>query len=447
MTADEVNPVVNARDLTPLRLVGDYVLVGSELVANGAVDIGADGRIVAVGSLASLGEARGEVRNIGGLLMPGLVNAHAHTPMTLVRSAGDGLPLQQWLTDGVWPREGKITSEDAGWGMRLGWAEMLRAGVTTSCEMYLHEEAIVDATHRSGGRLVITPGIIAALAPGGRLDGRLDEITEFHHTHHHPDQRVSVGFGPHSLYDLAPEQVAEIGERARELDNALVHIHLEETQNERAEVINKWTGRTATELLADTGLLDGRLLGAHGVWLSDSDQKLLGEAGAGIAHCPISNLKLGSGIAPTAAMLANGITVGIGTDGVASNDDLDLWQELKLAPMLARGRELDAQAMSPTTALDLATESAARAIGVDHVGRLGPGWWADMIRVDLDQPAFTPGLETDLMTSLVFAGSAAFVTDVWVAGRQVVADGECTTIDLTEAMAKVRVIGHRLAAN
>lgn len=428
-----------------MRLQADYVLINSELVADAALDVGDDGRITAVGPVGTLGQAEGVTRNVGGLLMPGLVNTHAHTPMTLVRSAGDGLPLQQWLTDGVWPREGKINSDDAGWGMRLGWAEMLLAGVTTTCEMYLHEAAIVEATHASGGRLVVTPGIIAALAPDGNLDGRLDEITAFHQTHHRPDDRVSVGFGPHSLYDLSPEQVGEIGARAQQLDDALVHIHLEETQSERAEVIDKWTGRTATELLADTGVLEGRLLGAHGVWLSDSDQKLLGQAGAAIAHCPISNLKLGSGIAPVASMLANGVTVGVGTDGVASNDDLDLWQELKLAPMLARGRDLDARAMSASTALDLATSGAARAIGLDNVGRLAPGWWADVIRVDLDQPAFTPGLESDLLTSLVFAGSASFVTDVWVAGQQVVTDGVCTTIDLHEAMDKVRSIGARLA--
>lgn len=428
-----------------LRIVGDYVLVGNELVAGGAIDIGEDGRIVAVGTESALGDTTAGVSRIGGLLMPGLVNTHAHTPMTLVRSAGDGLPLQQWLTDGVWPREFQMTTEDALWGMRLGAAEMLQAGVTTTCEMYLHESAVVAASHESGGRLVVTPGIIAALAPDGNLDGRLDEITAFHATHHQPANGVSVGFGPHSLYDLSPEQVNEVGERARDLD-ALVHMHLEETQTERDEVIGKWDGRTATQILADTGVLEGRFLGAHGVWLSESDLTLLGRFGAAIAHCPVSNLKLGSGIAPVASMLEHGITVGVGTDGVASNDDLDLWQELKLAPMLARGTALDAQAMTSATALELATVGAAKAIGLDDVGLLAAGWWADVIRIDLDQPSFTPGIETDLLTSLVFAGSAAFVTDVWVAGRQVVAEGSCTTIDLTAALAAVREIGHRLAS-
>ena len=311
-------------------------------------------------------------------------------------------------------------------------------------DRYLHESAVVEASKQAGGRLVMTAGLISALAPDGNIDGRLDEISAFHAEQHRPEEGISIGFGPHSLYDLSPEQVAEIGERARSLD-ALLHIHLEETSAEREDVIGKWTGRTATELLADTGVLEGRVLGAHGVWLSESDQLLLGQAGAAIAHCPVSNLKLGSGIAPVADMLANGITVGVGTDGVASNDDLDLWQELKLAPLLARGRGLDAQAMSAAVALELATEQAAKAIGLEDVGRLEAGWWADIIRVDLDQPAFTPGIESDLLTSLVFAGSSQFVTDVWVAGRQVVDRGECLTIDLEAAMHKAREIGHRIA--
>lgn len=426
-----------------IRLVGDAVLVGSDFVDGGAIDISSEGRILAVGAESALGDTDAEVHRVGGLLMPGLVNAHAHTPMTLVRSAGDGLPLQQWLTDGVWPREGKMTSEDAEWGMRLGSAEMLLAGVTTTCEMYLHEAAVVAAVRDAGNRLVVTPGIIAALAPNGKLDGRIDEIVDFHRANHDPANRISVGFGPHSLYDLSPEQLTEVADRARELD-ALVHIHLEETKTERDDVIDKWTGRTATELMADIGMLDGRVLGAHGVWLSDSDQRLLGEADAAIAHCPVSNLKLGSGIAPVASMLANGITVGIATDGVASNDDLDLWEELKLTPLLARGRDLDAQAMSAATAIELATVGGAQAIGLDDVGLLAEGHHADVIRIDIDQPAFTPGVDADRLTSLVFAGSARFVTDVWVGGRQVVADRTCLTIDVDEAMAEVRTRGRRL---
>jgi len=429
---------------TAQRLVADYVFSGGAMIANGAIDIDELGRIDAVGNDLSPTDA--QTRSVGGLLMPGLVNAHAHTPMTLVRSAGDGLPLQQWLTEGVWPREAKMTPEDARAGMLLGSAEMLLGGVTTSCEMYLFEDAIVDAVNQSMARLVITPGIIAALAQDGSLDERLDEVDRFHATNHDPNGRITVGFGPHSLYDLSPDQVAEIGQRAKRRD-ALVHIHLEETQTERSDVIERWTGQSATQLLESAGLLDAKLLAAHGVWLSDSDQRLLATAGAGVAHCPHSNLKLGSGVAPIVDMLATGVRVCLGTDGPASNDNLDLWEELKLAPLLARGTRLDPAALTALQALEMATIGGAQAIGLDDVGDLRVGMWADVVRVDLDNPAFTPGIVDDMVNNLVFAGSSRYVTDVWVAGTAVVAGGELLTIDIEQAIHDARVRGQRLAAS
>ena len=231
---------------TVTRLAADYVVPGEgtgRIVADGAIDIDASGRITAVGALSEL-PAGPPPNRVGGLLMPGLVNAHAHTPMTLVRSVGDGLPLQRWLREGVWPLEANMTADDARWGMLLGSVEMLLAGVTTSCEMYLFEEAMVDAVSETGGRLVVTPGVIAALAPGGNVDPRMAQIVECHRRHHNPNGRVTVGFAPHSIYDLAPAQVAEISAEARSVD-ALLHIHLEETEQERLEVMNANGGRTA----------------------------------------------------------------------------------------------------------------------------------------------------------------------------------------------------------
>jgi len=428
----------------PQRLIGDYVLIEDDLVADGAIDLGADGRIVAAGPTDSLAETSAPTHRIGGLLMPGLVNSHAHTPMTLMRSAGDGMPLQQWLTEAVWPREGKMTSEDAYWGMLLGSAEMLRAGVTTTCEMYFHEEAVLSATEMTGQRLVTTPAILPSLGGGPSVSDRIDSITEFFHKHHDPDGRVTVGFGPHALYTLSPDDLKAIGRRAQELDT-IVQVHLEETQHERTQVIDMWTGQTATEILSEVGVLDGQVLAAHGVWLSESDQALLGDAGAAVAHCPVSNLKLGSGIAPVTSMIEHGITVGLGTDGVASNDNLDLWQELRLAPMLARGRELDAQAMSASEALALATVNSAKATGLADVGLLKPGYKADVIRLDLDQPEFTPGLKSELLANVVFAGGSQHVTDVWVGGVHVIAAKQCNTIDLKHSLTEVRTRGQRIA--
>ena len=429
-----------------IRLCAEYVVPcegDGRLIAGGVVDVGEDGRIVAVGTEDELGPHPNPQR-VGGLLMPGLVNAHAHTPMTLVRSVGDGLPLERWLKEAVWPLEGRMTPDDARTGMALGSVEMLLAGVTTSCEMYLFEEALVDAVQETGGRLVMTPGVIAALAPGGDVEPRIEEISSFHAAYHDPANRVSVGFAPHSIYDLTPHQCAEIAAQAQAV-GALLHIHLDETRVEREQVMAQW-GASGTALLAEHGALDGAVLAAHGVWLDETDRRLLAEAGAAVAHCPQSNLKLGSGIASVPALLGDGVRVGIGTDGPASNDDLDLWEELRLAPLLARGALHDPEAMTASQALGLATKEAAASLLLDDVGELRAGAWADVIRVDLDVPAFHPRHDETLLTQLVFAGSSRWVTDVWVAGRRVVADGAMQTVDVDRLMADGQARSERLAA-
>jgi 5-methylthioadenosine/S-adenosylhomocysteine deaminase len=284
--------------------------------------------------------------------------------------------------------------------------------------------------------------VIQALLPDGDVDGRIEEVERFYDQHHDPDGRIAVGFAPHSVYDLSPEQCGRIAAAAAARD-AVFHIHLEETEAERNQVRDLY-GRTATRALADAGVLEAKVLAAHGVWLDGDDRRLLAGAGGAVAHCPQSNLKLGSGIAPLTRFLADGLTVGLGTDGVASNDDLDLWEELKLAPLLARGSTRDPSAIDAVTAIDLATRSGARAIGLDDVGELRPGAWADIIRIDLDQPVFTPRL--DLLTLLVFAGGSRHVTDVWVAGNRVVEGRQVTTVDVGTAMTEVDARGRRLAA-
>ncbi|MGF1597555.1 MAG: amidohydrolase family protein [Acidimicrobiales bacterium] len=414
---------------------------GIRVVAGGAVDIDAIGRIVAVGPPAQLGSGPAPTI-VGGLLMPGLVNAHAHTPMTLVRSVGDGLPLQRWLAEEVWPREGRLTADDVRAGMALGSVEMLLAGVTTSCEMYFNEEVMVEAVLATGARMVNTPGVISALLPHGDVEPRIERIAAFHRSYDDPDGRIRVGFAPHSIYDLTPQQCGEIAARAQAVD-ALFHIHLDETRAERELTIATY-GRSATRLLAEHGALEGRVLAAHGVWLDDDDRRLLAEAGASVAHCPQSNLKLGSGMADVAALLAAGVGVGVGTDGPASNDDLDLWEELRLTPLLARGLHHDPGALAVDRAFLLATSDAARAVGLDDVGWLGPGAWADLVRLDLDVPAFTPLRPDDLVTQLVFSGGARYVTDVWVAGRPVVVHREIVTVDVEALMADCQVRAARL---
>jgi 5-methylthioadenosine/S-adenosylhomocysteine deaminase len=435
--------------VTTSRYLADYVLTCNadfSLLKNAALDV-ADGRISWVGEQAEAPPHEGSTIQLGGLLMPGLVNSHAHTPMTLVRGAGDGLPLMDWLTKVMWPREGQMTSEDALWGMRLGAAEMLLSGVTSTCEMYLFEEALVEASQDVGIRLVMTPGIISALHGDsfGATDNRIAAIADFHAQHHDPDTLVTVGFGPHSAYDLPLELCSEVASAARDLD-ALLHIHVCETKDEGADLEAQHGGKSTIELLAQHEILDGKVLAAHSVWLSETDMEIYAQKGVRVAHCPVSNMKLASGTAAIQAMRAKGIDVGLGTDGPASNDDLDLWQEIKISPLLARVTELDASSMTPQDALTMATVEGSRAIGNDDSGTLQIGAKADFIRLELDTPTFVPVTNDDeLIAHVAWSGSGRHVTDVWVQGTQVVANRRLTNFDLERAIAEIQTRGLRLA--
>jgi len=405
----------------------------------GVIDV-EDGNIVWVGNLGDEEEREIQTHKIGGLLMPGLVNAHCHTPMTLVRGAGDGLPLQRWLAEAMWPREGKMNEEDAYWGMTLGSAEMFRAGVTTSCEMYLFEEALVEAANSSGARLVMTPGVFKS----SYSDSRLQDFTEFYNRHHNPEGRITVGLGPHSAYDLGIPACIELAEFAKSLD-VLLHIHLAETREESSQLESEY-GKSIVEILSENGILEGNVLAAHCVWLNDNDISLLADSNVSVAHCPISNMKLGSGIAPIEKMLEKDLTVGLGTDGPASNDTLDLWEEVKIAALLARVNNLDATLITPSEALGMATRKSANAIGLNRVGSLEVGWEADMIRIDTEYSTFTPSTDVnETLAHLVWSGSNRSVTDVWVAGSKVLSEGDLVTIDEERALGEVKERAFRLA--
>jgi 5-methylthioadenosine/S-adenosylhomocysteine deaminase len=438
------------------RLVADAVLPcdGSGVVHRpGAVDIAADGRIARVGPVASAADSTvdgGEwtVRWVGGMLMPGLVNAHCHSPMTLLRGQGEGLALDRWLHEVIWPREARIGGDDVFWGMSLAAAELLRFGVTTTVEMYFHDDRLADAVDAAGSRSVITPAL--AVAPGWERFGtwaqRIDWIADLRSRYAtHP--RIEVGFGPHSAYALPDEAIVAIGEAARSL-GAPVHVHVAETEHEGDEVSARHGGATVPQVLADLGLFDvERVLAAHAVWLTDKDVDVLASAGVAVAHCPGSNAKLASGTAGVTELIRAGVPVGLGTDGPASNNDLDLWEEMRLAALLARQRAQDPTVLPAAEVLAMATSGGAAALGRPDIGVLEPGRWADIIRLDLDDPGFVPVLSgDDLVAHAVWSASRSAVRDVWVAGRQVVADGECTTVDVAEARHRVQAAAAGLAS-
>jgi 5-methylthioadenosine/S-adenosylhomocysteine deaminase len=433
-----------------VRLEADAVFTvdGADTVlAPGAVEIDA-GVISWVGDPWQVPPAPGtEVRRLGGLLMPGLVNCHGHSPMTLLRSAGDGLPLERWLRESVWPREARLRDEDVYWGMALGAHELLCNGVTTTCEQYRHPTAVIDAVVRAGIRTVYTPAIfdVPDAGPGSTWEALLADACDTVDATTGKHELVRLGFGPHAAYTVPPEGLRAIAAEARARD-ALLQVHLSETVAE-CQVVQERYGMSAPALLASEGVLDGRVLAAHAVWLSDADVSLLAEHEVAVAHCPGSNGKLGSGIAPLRALLDRGVRVGLGTDGPASNDDLHPWDEMRLAALFARASAGDPDVLSSAAALRLATRGGGEALGL-AVGALEAGRPADLIRLRTDDDRFTPALnDAELLGHLVWAGAGYLVTDVWVGGAPVVVEGRCITVDGARARSEVGQRARRLLAS
>lgn len=441
---------VTARFTAPIVLPCD---AGCSVLRDTAVDVDEHGRIAYVGPAVDAPEVpRGTACvELTGILLPGLINAHAHSPMTLLRGAGGDLPLMPWLQDVVWPAEGRLRAADVNTGMRLGCLEMLRAGVTTSVEMYFYGDQIVDAVLAAGSRVVLTPGVISV--PGwdrlGSWQTMLAGITgwiDADGLRFGPGERIELGYGPHAAYTLPPEALVASAEAARER-SALVHIHVAESAGEDAEL--RATHGSVPLLLAKLGVLGGRVLAAHGVQLAPADIDVLAEHGVAVAHCPGSNAKLASGIAPVQALRAAGVRVGLGTDGPASNDDLDLWEEMRLAAMLARLSASDAAALTARDVLLMATSGGAAALGRDDLGSLRPGAWADLVHVEVDDPAFVGGTSTpdgQLLANLVWAAGSRTVRDVWVAGERVLAGGQPTRLDLAQIRAEAAAACARLLA-
>jgi 5-methylthioadenosine/S-adenosylhomocysteine deaminase len=420
---------------------------GFPLVRDGVVDVQPDGRLGYVGPAALAPVTDEPVHECSGLLMPGMVNTHCHTPMVPLRGLGGDLPLLSWLQDVMWPAEAQLTAEDVRVAMTAGGVELLRSGCTTSVEMYFQTDAILAAVDAVGSRVVLTPGIIDA--PGwdrlgtweqmrDEISARIDAVGVVSGEH----ARVELGYGPHSAYTLSPAAVESIAAAAQER-GALMHIHVAESAQEDAAV--RAAHGSVPALLDSLGALSGRVLAAHSIQLSASDVELFAARGVAVAHCPGSNAKLAAGVAPVGPLRAAGVRVGLGTDGPASGDDLDLWHQARLAALFARIREDDAAALTAADVLLMATRDGAEAIGRSDIGVLEPGRWADLVHVDLEDQVFVdPSDDAQLLSNLVWAGGARLVRDVWVAGRQVVEDGEPLLVDAARTRSDLRTLATRL---
>ena len=429
----------------PQRFTAPALVVGDRagtVVPDAALDVD-DGRITWAGPAAEAPESPdAEVVALPGVLLPGLVNTHSHAPMVLFRGLGEGLPLDRWLREVMWPREARLTPEDVEVAMTAAKAEMLRTGVTTSVEMYFHPEQKAAAVRSVGARAVVVspllplpgmPPLAEQLTAAVDLAGRADD-----------DGVVEFGIGPHAAYTVPLPVLGEAGRLARE-HGLLLHLHVAETAGEGADLLATH-GASVPALLAAHDVLGGRVLAAHCVHMDDGDLELWREYDVAVAHCPASNAKLASGTARLRDMLDRGIRVGLGTDGPASNDGLDLLADARLAAMLARLAGGDATALSAAEALWLATGAAADAIDRPDLGQLTAGRRADLVHVDTRDLVFEPlGGPADLLSHLVWSPASRHVRDVWVGGRQVVADGTCTTVDADALRADVAQRAARLA--
>ena len=429
-----------------LRFTARALVVGDRagtVVPDAVLDV-VDGRIAWAGPAAAAPPAEDAERvDLPGVLTPGLVNAHSHAPMVLFRGQGEGLPLDRWLQEVMWPREARLTPEDVEVAMTAASAEMLANGVTTSVEMYFHPERIAAAVGTTGGRTVIATPLIP-------LPGR----PSFEHQLRHAvelasaapgDGTVEYGIGPHAAYTVPLPVLREAAAAARE-HGLLLHLHVAETATEGAGLLAAH-GVSVPALLAAHDVLGGRVLAAHCVHMDDADLDLWQEYGVAVAHCPASNAKLASGVAPLRAMLDRGIRVGLGTDGPASNDGLDLLADARLAASLARLAGRSATALPAAEAFWLASGGAADAIGRSDLGRLAAGRRADLVHVDTRHLPFEPvGNPDDVLAHLVWSGGGRYVRDVWVGGRPVVRDGASTTVDVDALRADVASRASRLAA-
>jgi 5-methylthioadenosine/S-adenosylhomocysteine deaminase len=352
-------------------------------------------------------------------LAPGLVNAHAHAAMNLLRGAGDDLPLGRWLNERIWPLEGALVSERFAYdGARQAAAEMLRAGITCCNDMYFFPAAAAQAFSELGMRSVI--GLIAlefATAYASDADDYLRKGLEAR-DRLRDDPLVSFMLAPHAPYTVSDATLSRIAVLAEELDLP-IHIHVHETAAEVDESVRQHGSRPLARL-DRLGLVSERLLAVHAVHLQPDEIGLLARRGASVAHCPASNLKLASGVAPVAALLREGVGVAFGTDGAASNNRLDLFEEMRLAALLAKSSAQDAAALPAWQALECATLVAARALGLaSRIGSIEPGKQADLIAIDLSSPETQPCY--DVVSQLVYCAGREHVEHAWVGGQQVLA--------------------------
>jgi 5-methylthioadenosine/S-adenosylhomocysteine deaminase len=417
------------------------------LLEDGAVAVDG-GVIVAVGPADELRARYAPRETIAGrdrVVLPGLVNGHTHAAMVLFRGLADDLPLMTWLEDYIFPMEARFVDRDfVRAGVRLACWEMIRGGTTTFVDMYFYPDVAEEVVEACGLRAVLAAPMIDYPSPG--FEGWDDSFAAgvaFARARAGGTGRIRPALAPHAPYTVSPEHLRQARAAADEL-GVPVKVHLAEDRSEVATIEERY-GTTPVRHVSGLGLLDGPVIAAHVVWPDSVEIGILAEAGTGVIHNPTSNLKTAAGVSPVPAMLERGVRVGLGTDGAASNNDLDLWEEVRLAALLHKGVGHDATAMAAPTVLRMATLGGAEAIGLaSEIGSLEPGKRADLIQVSLASPRLAPLY--DVTSHLVYAADAEDVVTTVVDGRVLMREGSVLSVDGQAAREEALAIAARVRA-
>lgn len=397
----------------------------------------ADGRIVSIGPASEIAQehdAAEVVEASGQVLMPGLINAHTHAAMSLFRGLADDLPLMTWLSEHMWPAEQRwVSAEMVRDGAELAIAEMIAGGITTMQEMYFFPDEVARVAMRAGFRAVVGLIVIQFPSPWAA------DVDEYFrkglavHDELRGEPLVSTSLAPHAPYTVDDAALRRLATLSNELD-INIHMHVHETAAEVEQGLAEH-GRRPLERLDALGMLTPSLVAVHMTQLEAAEVERCANAGVQVVHCPHSNLKLASGFCPLAKLAEAGANIALGTDGAASNNSLDLFAEMRSAALLAKGVAADASVIPAAQALSMATINGAKALGLaEEAGSLAVGKSADMILVDLGSIATQPVL--NVISQLVYACNREQVREVWIAGRRVLKDGELTTIDTNDVLAR-----------
>ena len=418
------------------------------IINDGAVAIRGE-RIVGVGTKAEIAQrfsAKQTIDKPDVLIAPGFIDTHTHAPMSLFRAIADDMKLQDWLHNVIFPAESKNVSADfVRWGTRLACLEMVLAGITTYTDMYYFEDVEAQTAKEAGVRGVLGETIIGFPSPDHKTWQEALNATESYIQKYKTDPLITPAVAPHAIYTTPDDALIASHQLAVKFGVPLL-IHLSETEVERDEAMTK-RNMTPTQTLEKLGVLDGRVVAAHCVWEDDNDIQILKKHNTGVAHCPSSNTKLASGIARVTDMLKAGINVGLGTDGFAgSNDTADLIGEMSLAAKLQKVTMKDPQVLPAEQAFEMATIGGARVLGMDReIGSIEEGKLADLITISLAHPNTVPLY--NVYSAVVYAGKPSDVEDVFIDGREIVANRKVLTLNQDEIYRKATEYKERIASS